>query len=362
MKARGLAVQHEGRATARSTQSISTTGKPGRHSTARVNKWFPSSSTAGVSLPRNAALLLAAALLSLVVVVAQINVVKATSVTLGDAHNRRVEQQHHEHQPARKVLTQHPEEEADATEEEAAEVNEEEVEVEEPLPPTPTPRPKRLRTNPEAPADGYESDADVGPKGKPEGEEEGESEDGVKKPTKATPTPAPTPAPPARTQQPAQKPASTSPRASATSTSTSSSTSSATKKPPPRDDAASSSSGSGGGGGGSSGGEHKKPSPPKSSPSSSQPSSPEQPDDATPAPSSPINPVYHDQSSGELWIDAWGGTSVDAVTVFQSDRADVTRAVAVAQQYMTAVGLSLPGVKLVTWTYCLSSTSVLTAR
>ena len=40
--------------------------------------------------------------------------------------------------------------------------------------------------------------------------------------------------------------------------------------------------------------------------------------------------TYHDASSGVLWIDAWGGTSVDAVTVFQaSDRADVTRSVSV---------------------------------
>ena len=38
--------------------------------------------------------------------------------------------------------------------------------------------------------------------------------------------------------------------------------------------------------------------------------------------------VYHDAATGELWVDAWGGTSVESVAVF-ADRADVTRAVSI---------------------------------
>ena len=49
------------------------------------------------------------------------------------------------------------------------------------------------------------------------------------------------------------------------------------------------------------------------------------------------DPVYYDASSGEVWIDAWRGTSVDDVTVFQSsDRADVTRTVKVAKAHLAS--------------------------
>jgi len=253
---------------------------------------------------------------------------KATATTLGDAHLRGVtdgQQQQQQRQldrdqPARNVLlTQRPRDEDDETAGGGEAAEENAVWAEEEVAPKPLPSSPRGKATLRASSTGGAQAATKSDNNDDEPDANVEEEEVVDE--RPLPAALATPAP--KQTQPTPE--------THASTSTPTSRAASTPSPSSRQHAAS--------------GDADEPEPPpmaRADASPSPPSSPSSPSSPSPPfpPAPQYSPVYYDPASGELWIDAWDGTSVAAVTIFQSDRADVTRHVVAPTQYMIAGGVT----------------------